>query len=397
MSPNTHFTPLILAGIALLCGLSVANVYFNQALLPVFAGALHADAGQTSWIATASQMGYALGMLLIVPLGDRVAPLRLCRLLLVWTAALLLLASQATLLSMLAGASFLLCTGTCIPQVLLPYLAGLATAGERSRVIAWVQTGLVTGILLSRAIAGWLADHLGWQSVYWVAAAAMLMCALALPSILPRRQAPGVPVAYGRLLSSMLHLFWHEPLLRLSCALGAAVFAAFSAFWSVIAFKLMASPYSMNAADVGLFSLWGALATLLTPAAGKLCERFGTVAISLTSIVLCSLSFALSMAWANTFLVLLACANLLSFALQLGQVANQTRIFSLSPDSRSRLNTVYMVCNFCGGAFGSAMGGYLWQRFGWTGCALLGLLCAVLAMVALLAILRPRPKQLATV
>lgn len=110
MSPNTHFTPLILAGIALLCGLSVANVYFNQALLPVFAGALHADAGQTSWIATASQMGYALGMLLIVPLGDRVAPLRLCRLLLVWTAALLLLAGQAT-------------------------------AGERSRVIAWVQRG----------------------------------------------------------------------------------------------------------------------------------------------------------------------------------------------------------------------------------------------------------------
>lgn len=94
MSPNTHFAPLILAGIALLCGLSVANVYFNQALLPVFAGALHADAGQTSWIATASQMGYALGMLLIVPLGDRVAPLRLCRLLLVWTAALLLLAGQ---------------------------------------------------------------------------------------------------------------------------------------------------------------------------------------------------------------------------------------------------------------------------------------------------------------
>ncbi|AKK00363.1 MULTISPECIES: MFS transporter [Pseudomonas] len=397
MSSNTHFTPLILAGIAALCGLSVANVYFNQALLPVFAGAMSIDAGQTSWIATASQMGYALGILLIVPLGDRVAPLRLCRVLLAWTAAMLLLASQATQLSFLAGVSFLICMGTCIPQVLLPYLAGLATAGERSRVIAWIQTGLVIGILLSRAIAGWLADHLGWHSVYWVAACVMALCALVLPRILPQRHAPGIPVAYGRLLSSMLHLFWHEPLLRLSCALGAAVFAAFSAFWSVIAFKLMGPPHNMNATEVGLFSLWGALATLLTPAAGKLCERFGTVAISLASIALCCLSFVLSMAWANLFIVLLACANLLSFALQLGQVANQTRIFSLSPESRSRLNTVYMVCNFCGGAFGSALGGYLWLRFGWTGCATLGLLCAVLAMVALLAILRPRSKQLSVV
>ena len=132
MSPNTHFTPLILAGIALLCGLSVANVYFNQALLPVFAEALHADAGQTSWIATASQMGYALGMLLIVPLGDRVAPLRLCRVLLVWTSILLLLASQATQLSFLAGVSFLLCMGTCIPQVLLP-LPGRASHCRRTQ------------------------------------------------------------------------------------------------------------------------------------------------------------------------------------------------------------------------------------------------------------------------
>jgi len=396
MSTNTHFTPLILAGIAMLCGLSVANVYFNQALLPIFADALHADAGKVIWVATASQMGYAFGMLLIVPLGDRMAPLRLCRVLLAGTCVLLLLASQAAGLLFLAGVSFLLCMGTCIAQILLPYLAGLATVGERSRVIAWVQTGLVVGILLSRAIAGWLADHLGWQSVYWVAASAMLLCALALPGILPRRDTPLVPVAYGRLLGSMLRLFWHEPLLRLSCALGAAVFAAFSAFWSVIAFKLTAAPYSMDTADVGLFSLWGAFATLLTPIAGKLCERHGTVAISVASILLCGLSFALAITWSDVFAVLLVSANVLSFALQLGQVSNQTRIFSLSPESRSRLNTVYMVCNFCGGAFGSAMGGYLWQRFGWWGCAVLGLVCAFMAMIVLLAILRPRPIRIPT-
>lgn len=385
---NNGIPVLALVGLAVVCGLSVANVYFNQALLPLLATALQVGTGEVSWIATASQLGYALGMLLIVPLGDRLDPRRLCQALLVWTAVMLGLASITSSLAGLATLSALVCMGTCIPQVMLPYVAGLSCAQHRSRNLALLQTGLVAGILLSRSLAGLLSELAGWQAVYRCAALGMLACALALPGLIDARpRTTGAP-GYAQLMYSMAGLLRVEPLLRLSCVLGASLFAAFSAFWSVIAFKLQASPLGLSNADIGIFSFWGALAGLLTPMAGKLCDRYGTVAMSILSIVLACLAFTLLISWPQLGVLLLG-ANLLCFALQLGQVCNQSRIFSLSAEYRSRLNTVYMVCNFCGGAPGSAMGGWLWQHWHWKGPLLFGLACSLGAGATLFTMLRP--------
>ncbi|WP_194791932.1 MFS transporter [Pseudomonas sp. UFMG81] len=393
MARDNEISTLALLGLATVCGLSVANVYFNQALLPMLATVLQVGTGEISWIATASQLGYALGMLLIVPLGDRLDPRRLCQALLAWTALMLGLASVAQSLAGLAALSALVCMGTCIPQVLLPYLAGLSSPGQRSRNIALLQTGLVVGILMSRSLAGLVSEHWGWQAVYRCAALGMLACAVLLPGLIRARADSGKALGYRQLMRSMAGLLRDEPLLRLSCVLGASLFAGFSAFWSVIAFKLQAAPLNLGSADIGLYSFCGALAGLLTPMAGKLCDRYGTVAMSILSILLACLAFTLLLGFAQMSVLLLG-ANLLCFALQLGQVCNQSRIFNLGAEYRSRLNTVYMVCNFCGGALGSAMGGWLWQQAQWKGPLLFGLACSLIAALTLFTMLRPAPRRL---
>ncbi|MEX2979385.1 MFS transporter [Serratia fonticola] len=168
---SIELSPLALTGLALICGLSVANVYFNQALLPVFANTMGVSVAEVSWIATASQLGYALGILMIVPLGDSLNPYRLCRILLFWTALILGLSSVAESLVILAAISVLICMGTCIPQVLLPYIASLSPLEKRSRNIPMLQTSLVAGILLSRSFASFLSAH--WGGKQFTAAPAL--------------------------------------------------------------------------------------------------------------------------------------------------------------------------------------------------------------------------------
>lgn len=390
---NIALSPLALAGLTLICGLSVANVYFNQALLPVFADTMSVSIAEVSWVATASQLGYALGMLLIVPLGDSFNPYRLCRILLFWTALMLGLSSVAESLASLAAVSVLICIGTCIPQVLLPYIALLSPPEKRSRNISLLQTGLVAGILLSRSLASLLSEHWGWQAVYRCACVGMLVSAAILPCLLQVRRKAGSSQSYVHLMSSMIYLFRSEPLLRLSCMLGASVFAAFSAFWSIIAFKLQAAPLNMSNSDIGIFSFWGGLAGLITPATGRLCDRFGTVTMSILSLLLSFLAFLLLLGYPEKFGLLLG-ANLLCFSLQLGQVSNQSRIFNLlNPENHSRLNTVYMVCNFCGGALGSAIGGVLWQQYHWNGPILFGLSTSMLAAILLFGMLHLHSKK----
>lgn len=385
---SIKLSPLVLAGLALICGLSVANVYFNQALLPVFADTMKVSIAEVSWIATASQLGYALGMLLIVPLGDSLNPYRLCRILLFGTALMLGLSSVVENLASLAAVSVLICMGTCIPQVLLPYIASLSPAEKRSRNISLLQTGLVAGILLSRSLASLLSELWGWQAVYRCACVGMLVSAAMLPYLLQVRCKVGSSLNYTHLMSSMIYLFRSEPLLRLSCMLGGSLFAAFSAFWSIIAFKLQAAPLNMSNIDIGIFSFLGGLAGLITPVAGGLCDRFGTVTMSVVSLLLSFFAFLLLLGYPEKIGLLLG-ANLLCFSLQLGQVSNQSRIFNLlSTENHSRLNTVYMVCNFCGGALGSAIGGVLWQQYHWKGPILFGLSASMLAAILLFSMLR---------
>lgn len=380
---STELAPVAVLAMAIVSGLTVANVYFNQALLPTVADSFKLGIQQVGWIATLSQVGYALGILLIVPLGDSTRPHILVRVLLLCVAGALFAASQASSFEFLALFSLLACMGTCVPQVLMPLVAGFTSVERRGRVIATVQTGLVVGILLSRTLAGWIASTWSWRAVYIAAMLAMLISALCVPALLPKANDRSASISYGALLRSLWHIFLREPALRLSCILGATLFAGFSAFWTIIAFKLSQPPYLLDLREIGLFAFWGAAGGLLTPVAGHLCDRLGTRRMSFASLTISALGFALALTLSVHYLALVLAANLISFGLQAGQISNQARVFRLSAEGRSRINTVYMVLNFSGGALGSVIGGAAWATYGWTGICLFGLFCAAIAACAL--------------
>jgi predicted MFS family arabinose efflux permease len=383
-APSNHNlgTPVIVL-MAVASALTVANVYFNQALLPAIATDFGISPREVGLIATLSQLGYALGIVLVVPLGDRNEPRSLVRILLIGVAAALAAAASAPKLSILAGLSIVICMGTCVPQIVLPLAAGLTRPERRGRVIASVQTGLVLGILLSRTLAGIGANSFGWRPVYIIAAGLMLSSAIVLPMVLPRRGALSATAPYLTLLGSLWGLVCREAKLRLSCLLGAAIFAAFSAFWTTIPFRLQQPPFNSNLAGVGYFALWGGIGGLVSLFAGGLIDRFGQDRVSVAAVVLAAASIVLGAIWPSSYIALVASGNLLSFALSAGQIANQARIFCLGAEIRSRLNTIYMASTFAGGAIGSAGAGIVWASHGWTGVCGFALICVAVAAASL--------------
>lgn len=387
--PDNALGITAILGVAVIAGIAVSNVYFNQALLPVIAQSFQVAPATVGWLATASQIGYAIGLFFVVPLGDRVNPLRLMRVLLLSVAVALMGASVAPALSVLVALTLLLCVGTCVPQILLPLAARLAPQRRQGMVIAVAQTGLVLGVVLCRPWAIWLAAWLHWRVVYGAAAMLMLIAAASLPYVLPQQRAQegAAPGSYGALLASCWGYFRRVPALRLSCALGALVFAGFSAFWSILAFKLGQAPFNMAAARIGLVMLLAALSCGLTPLAGNWVDRLGCDWVSRLSISVVGGCFLAAFFVGDSLVGLILVANGITLATQFGQVANQARVFShVQAQARSRANAVYMACNFLGGALGSAVGSYLWLLWGWPGVAGLGLSLALLAGVVVLAV-----------
>ncbi|KRA52018.1 hypothetical protein ASD72_02790 [Pseudoxanthomonas sp. Root630] len=242
-----------------------------------------------------------------------------------------------------------------------------------------MQTGLVLGILMSRTLAGVGANSFGWRPVYLVAAGLMAASAVILPAVLPRRGIVPAATPYLALLGSLWGLLRRERALRLSCLLGAAIFAAFSAFWTTIPFRLGQPPFDLDLAGVGYFALWGGIGGLASLFAGGLIDRFGQDRVSNGAIVLAAISLALVIFRSDDYLALVIGANLLSFALSAGQIANQARIFALGADIRSRLNTIYMAFTFAGGAIGSAGAGIVWASHGWVGVCGFALVCVAVA------------------
>ncbi|TMS79616.1 MFS transporter, partial [Pseudoalteromonas sp. S554] len=296
-------------------GLYSKSVTFQGSTSPAIAAEFGTSPQEAGSIATVSQLGYALGIVLVVPLGDRNEPRSLVRYLLAGVALALFAASFSPSLGVLATLSFVICMGTCVPQIVLPLAAGLTRPERRGRVIAAVQTGLVLGILFSRMLAGIGANSLRWRNVYLIASILMVISAVILPVILPRRRSAIKPIPYLSLISSLLHLFGRERDLRLSCLLGAVVFAAFSAFWTTISFKLAQAPFNFDLAETGLFALWGGIGGLASLLAGGLIDRFGYDRVNAFSIALTAFSFIIVLALRDSYIALVVGANLVSFSL----------------------------------------------------------------------------------
>ncbi|MFD7096877.1 MFS transporter [Streptomyces xanthophaeus] len=382
--------------LAVTCAVAVGNLYFPQAVGPLIASGLDVPADAASLVVTATQIGYTAGMVLLVPLGDRFRHRPLIVVLLCLTGLALLGAGCAPGLPSLIGASALVGLTTVAAQVIGPLAAGLVEPERRGAVLGVLLSGSTGGMLLARTFGGTLGERLGWRAPYLVAAAVAFVLAAvtayAVPSTPPTPPAERRP--YVRFLTEPVRLLRAEPELRRSCWYQAAVFGGFSAAWTSLALLLTGPVYGLGAEAVGLLALVGAGTMLCTPYAGRLVDRHGPGPVNLVCLLGVLVAAAVLAAGAlggPVGLAALAAGTLLlDVAMQSGTVANQSRVFALRPDARSRLNTAYMTCAYLGGTAGSWLGVRAHTAYGWPAvCALI----AVLAGLALVHHLSPRRRN----
>lgn len=364
------------------CGLSVANNYYAQPLLAEMGRYFAVDDRRMGLVAMLAQVGYATGLLLFVPLGDRLERRGFILAMLGAVTVALLGMAVAPSFAWLAAASLAVGVTTIAPQLLVPFAAHLAGPAERGRVVGTVMSGLLIGILAARTVSGVVGGALGWRAMYLIAAVVMVVLALALRGLLPRSEPEHAGTSYLGLLRSIGGLLRDEPVLRQSCLFGAMSFGAFSAFWTTLAFHLAAPPFGYASGVVGLFGLVGIVGALAAPIAGRFADRRSprwTIGAGLACVLLSYLVLGLAGA---TLWGLVAGVILLDLGAQAAHISNQARIYAIRPEARSRMNTAYMVAYFIGGAFGSYGGAWGWSRAGWWGVCLVGLTMTVAGLLA---------------
>jgi len=379
-SPPATLRPGRVWFMAAASGATVANLYYNQPLLGHIGRELGASGGALGLVPTLTQVGYAVGMLFIVPLGDSLERRRVIVTMSMLVTLALVGVALAPTLPLLVLASFAVGATTVIPQLLIPFAAHLAPAAQRGRVVGTVMSGLLIGILLSRTAAGFVGTHLGWRAMFWMAAGLMLALGLVMRFILPA-QPPMAELPYPALLRSLGHLARTEPVLRLHALLGALTFAAFSVFWSTLALYLQSLPEQYGPQVAGLFGVVGVAGALVAPLVGRYADVRGDRRINALAIGVLLLSFGVMWPLGRWLWGIALGVVLLDMGTQANQISNQTRVYALRPEARSRLNTLYMVTYFAGGAGGSWLGTTAWTQAGWTGVCAAG---ATLCMVALL-------------
>ncbi len=368
--------PLPFLGLA--CAVGVSSIYFNQPLLLEMARTFHSRPEHIGFVAVATQVGYALGLLSFVPLGDVLERRALMMRLYGAVSVALILVAVAPSLLWLIGASVLVGLFASVTHIVLPLAPDLVDDRQRGRAIGIVMTGLLVGVLLARTFSGWVSKIHGWRWVFVAAAVINLAFVPLLWRKMPRLP-PAQRLRYGQAMRSLWTLFRTEPLLREASLVGALVFASFSCFWTTLAF-LLETHYGLGPGVAGTFGVVGAAGAMVATVAGRLADRHGTRWVTTFGITIFTVSYALLwlVVWAriSTFwhvAGLVFGVVTLDIGAQMCQVANQTRIFGLVASARSRLNTVYMVVYFGGAAFGSWLSSLAWGRWGWNGVCLLAL------------------------
>ena len=351
---------------AICTGLIVANIYYCQPLLVLIAKSFGIPESEGGNIAFLTQLGYALGLLFFVPLGDKVER----RGQIVWMSgaavgALVLAACSPNLLTM-EIASVLIGATCVIPQLILPMAAHLAAPSRTGKVIGTVMSGLLIGILLSRTLSGFVGAWLGWRGMFWVAAVITFLLLLIIRLLFPVSK-PGFTGSYGPLMRSLLTLAREQPVLREAAAINALGFASFGMFWTTMVLHLSGTPFHFGSGIIGLFGLAATAGALAAPIVGGSADKRNPRITIGYGLGLLLISWVLFYVWADTVAGVVAGIVLLDLAMQCIHVSNQSRVYALIPGARNRLNTVYMTVSFAGTSIGSAIGLFAWNKGDWAG------------------------------
>ncbi|WP_372019271.1 MFS transporter [Tistrella mobilis] len=354
------------------CGVAVANIYYAQPLLDAIAASFGIAPAQIGLVVTLTQIGYAIGLVFIVPLGDLIDRRRLVLRQITLSAAALAIAGTAPTAGVFLAGMLAVGLLAVVVQVLVAFTAALAPAAERGRAVGLVTSGVVAGILAARFVAGTIADLGGWRAVYLTSAALMLGLAVMLRRLLPRVATPTASISYGALIRSIPVLFLQAPLLRRRAVLAFLIFAAFSTFWTPVVLPLRAPPLLLSHTEVGLFGLAGLAGALAAGVAGRLADRgLGGWTTGLALAIL-TLSWAPIALLGQSLVLLVIGVILLDLAVQAVHVTSQSLIFAAFPKAQSRLVGGYMVFYAAGSALGAIASTLAYALGGWAGVCLTG-------------------------
>ncbi|KZE84226.1 MFS transporter [Paenibacillus elgii] len=370
--------------LAAACGIIVANLYYAQPLIGLISSSIGLSESSAGFIVTLTQIGYVVGLLFIVPLGDIVENRRLIVVSLLLTAVALAAAAMAKQPLLFLGASLFIGLGSVATQVLVPFASYLATETTRGRVVGNIMSGLLLGIMLSRPLSSLVADLFGWHAIFALSAAAVVILAIVLSKVLPARR-PATSTHYAVLLGSMWHLLRTTPILRRRAAYHACVFATFSLFWTTVPLLLSGPVFHFSQKAIALFALAGVAGAVAAPVAGRLADRgwtrLGTWIALATVVISVLLPLMIQTGSPIGIAVLVISAILLDAGVSANLVFGQRAIFSLGPEIRSRLNGLFMALFFFGGAIGSAIGGWAYASGGWSTVLWIGIAFPVAAML----------------
>ncbi|WP_347170690.1 MFS transporter [Pseudomonas salmasensis] len=391
MNATSHAAGTMTRGMVMLfafcCGAIVANIYYAQPIIELIAPDIGLTPAMASLIVSLTQIGYALGLFFLVPLGDLLENRKL------------MIATTVVAIGSLLGAAFieqpnlfllvslLIGFSSVSVQILIPLAAHLAPAESRGRVVGSIMGGLLLGILLARPVSSVVADHFGWRAMFMAAAALMAFISVVLMLTIPKRQ-PDHSASYGQLLHSLGTLLREQPLLRQRAFYQACMFAAFSLFWTAAPLEL-ARNHGLSQSEIALFALVGALGAIAAPMAGRLADAGHTHRASLLALLFGALSFLPALVHPLYSVIGLAVTGVvLDFCVQMNMVLGQRAIYALDANSRSRLNALYMTSIFIGGAFGSAIASSVYEHGGWLAVMLVGSAFALVALLRFLSAAR---------
>lgn len=380
LKENGGLPASILWTLAIVAGISVANLYYNQPLLNMIRQELGVSEFQTNLIAMVTQIGYALGLLFIVPLADLYQRKRIITTNFALLILSLLVIAIAGNIHLILAASFV--TGICsvIPQIFIPIASQFSRPENKGRNVGIVVSGLLTGILASRVVSGFVGELFGWREMYYIAAAMMLICGIVVLRVLPDIQ-PNFRGKYSDLMKSLFSLLKEYPQLRIYSLRAGLVFGSFLAMWSCLAFKMGQAPFYAGSDVIGLLGACGIAGALSASVVGRYVKRVGVRRFNFIGCGLNLLAWLLLFVGENSYFGIIVGILIIDIAMQCIQMSNQTSLFELCPSASNRVNTIFMTTYFIGGSLGTFLAGTTWQAFGWVGVIGTGVLLTICSLL----------------
>jgi len=370
----------ILWTMAIIAGVSVANLYYNQPLLNMIREELHITEFQANLVSTCTQVGYALGLFFIVPLGDLIKRKNIVLTNFILLIVALIVFGLAHHLWLILAAS--LVTGICsiVPQIFVPIAAEYSRPKNKGQNVGVIISGLLIGILASRVFSGFIGAYLGWRAMFFIAAGLMLVSAIVILMVLPEIN-PGFKGNYKTLMSSIVFLVRKHPVLVIYSSRAALAFGAFLGMWSTLAFKMKLAPFYADSNVIGMLGMCGIVGALSASFIGKYVKQVGVRTFNVVGGLCMLLAWAMLLVGENTFYAIIPGIILLDIGMQCFQLSNQTSLFEIAPDASSRINTIFMTIYFIGGSVGTLLAGIAWHIKQWHGVVFMGMLLILASLM----------------